>query len=57
MSLQALIDLANIRELTPEGMARLELARQRHREYDKKIEDQVAKKAVTNDLLNRTCGL
>ncbi|MGJ7515152.1 hypothetical protein ACSFE6_12550 [Pseudomonas baetica] len=57
MSLQALIDLSRIRDLDRDGSARLELARQRQREYDHKIERQVANKAAGHALLAKTCSL
>ncbi|KPW34081.1 Uncharacterized protein ALO51_00364 [Pseudomonas amygdali] len=57
MSLQALIDLSRIRDLSREGSDRLEQARQRQRDYDRKIEKQVANKAVGHALLAKTCSL
>lgn len=57
MSLQALINLSRVRDLDRDGDVRLELARQRQRAYDREIEQKVAKKAVTHELLSRTCSL
>ncbi|WP_274644019.1 hypothetical protein [Pseudomonas serbica] len=57
MSLKALIDLSQIRELDSAGHARLEQARQRQREYDREIEKQVANKAVSQELLAKVCNL
>lgn len=57
MSLQALIDPSRIRDLSREGSDRLEQARQRQRDYDRKIEKQVANKAVGHALLAKTCSL
>lgn len=57
MSLQALINLSRVRDLDRDGDVRLEQARQRQRAYDREIEQKVAKKAVTHELLCRTCSL
>jgi hypothetical protein len=57
MSLQQLIELSNIRDLDQAGYERLQQARQRQREYDKKIEQQVANKRVGPELLARTCSI
>lgn len=57
MTLQQLIDLSRIRELDSAGYARLAQARQRQREYDREIEKQVANKAVSHELLAKTCNL
>lgn len=57
MSLQALIDLSRIRDLNRESNARLEQARQRQSDYDRRIEKQVANKAVGHALLAKTCSL
>ncbi|WP_338924400.1 hypothetical protein V0M98_32830 (plasmid) [Pseudomonas silesiensis] len=57
MTLQQLIDLSQIRELDSAGYARLAQARQRQREYDREIEKQVANKAVSHELLAKTCNL
>jgi len=57
MSLQALIDLSKVTHLSAESIQRLQAARQRHREFDQKIEAQVAKKAVGQELLMRACNL
>lgn len=57
MTLQALIDLSRIRDIDRAGNVRLEQARQRQREYDRKIEKQVANKAVSHELLAKTCSL
>lgn len=57
MSLQALIEISSIQDLDREGEVRLEQARQRQRAYDREIEQKVAKKAVTQELLSRTCSI
>tara|TARA_R110001592_G_scaffold86235_2_gene254566 strand:- start:37 stop:210 length:174 start_codon:yes stop_codon:yes gene_type:complete len=57
MSLQALIEISRIRDLDRESSARLELARQRQRQYDREIEKQIANKAVSNKLLAKACSL
>ena len=57
MTLLQLIDLSNIRELDPAGLLRLEQARQRQRDYDRAIEKQVANKAVSHELLAKTCSI
>jgi hypothetical protein len=57
MTLQQLIKISKIRELDQAGYERLEQARQRQREYDKKIEQQVANKAVSHELLAKTCSI
>jgi hypothetical protein len=57
MSLQALIDLSRVRDLNRDSNDRLEQARQRQRDYDRKIEKQVANKAVGHALLAKTCSL
>lgn len=57
MSLQTLINLSRVRDLDRDGDVRLEQARQRQRAYDREIEQKVAKKAVTHELLSRTCSL
>ena len=57
MSLQALIDLSRVRDLNRDSNNRLEQARQRQRDYDRKIEKQVANKAVGHALLAKTCSL
>lgn len=57
MSLQNLIEMSKIRDLDPGQCERLVQARERQREHDRKIEKQVAAKRVTQELLNKTCGL
>jgi hypothetical protein len=57
MSLQALIELSRIRDLDRDGNARLEQARQRQREFDLEIEKKIAYKAVSRELLAKTCSL
>lgn len=57
MTLQALIDLSRIRDLDRDSDVRLEQARQRQRDYDQKIERQVANKAAGHALLSKACSL
>ena len=57
MSLKALTDLSSIRHIDRDAQRRLEDARQRHREYDSRIEKQVANKTVGHELLAKTCSL
>jgi len=57
MSLQTLIELSKITELTPEGQARLQEARKRASEFDRKIEEQVRLKHVGHELLMKTCSI
>lgn len=57
MSLQALIELSNVRELSKDGYERLLKARERQRELDIKIEKQVRLKHVGQELLNKACSI
>lgn len=57
MSLQALIELSHIRNLDCEGNTRLREARQRQKEFDREIAKKIASKAVSRELLVKTCSL
>jgi hypothetical protein len=57
MSLQALINLSKIRDLDEGQLERLSQARVRQRAFDEGLERKVAAKRVTEELLNKTCGL
>lgn len=57
MSLQALIAISRIRDLDRESNVRLEEARRRVQAYDREIEKQIASKAVSRELLAKTCSL
>lgn len=57
MSLQALIDISRRRGLDQEIRESLAEARRRQQEHDREIERQIASKAVSRDLLAKTCSL
>lgn len=57
MTLQTMIEMSRIRELDAAALIRLEAARLRQRAYDEELERMVAKKAVSHELLERTCSI
>ncbi len=57
MSLQALIAISRTRDLDRDSNVRLEEARRRVQAYDRDIEKQIASKAVSRELLAKTCSL
>jgi hypothetical protein len=57
LSLQQLIELSKIKNLSPASQERLAEARRRHRDFDEKIERQVANKRVGHELLSKTCSI
>lgn len=57
MSLQALIAISRTRDLDRDSSVRLEEARRRVQAYDRDIEKQIASKAVSRELLAKTCSL
>lgn len=59
MSLKALIDLANRRNDDDSHVraARIQASYVRVRQYDQEIEKRIASKAVSQELLAKTCSL
>lgn len=58
MSLKALIDLANRRDDDSHvRVQRNEMSYARIRQYDREIEKRIAAKAVSQELLAKTCSL
>lgn len=56
MSLENLISLSEVRELSEESLALLGAAREKHKLLDERLEKQVENKTPSEELLDKRCG-